>query len=221
MPQVVIYGAGGNGREVAETVLAAREAGADWEPLGFLDDASEKHGAQVLGLPILGAAEWIADHQQVQVVMGNGHPRHRQSAAERIENLGGTWATVVHPGAFVSPSASIGEGCVIFAGAVVSGNSHLGRLVQVNFNAVVHHDDQVGDLATLMGNVALGGNVRLGEGTFVGMGAQVRQGISIGEWTLVGCGASVVRDLPAYCVAAGVPARPMRSYSTREEMPAI
>jgi len=221
MPAVVIYGAGDNGREVGETLLAAQDNGGGWELVGFLDDGPDKQGARVLGLPVLGTAEWIADHRQVQVVMGIGHPRWRRSAAARVEALGGRWATVVHPCAVVSPSAMIGEGCVIFAGVVLSSNSRLGRLVQANFNAVIHHDTEVGDLAALMANVALGGNVRVGEGTFVGMGSQVRQGVSVGEWSLVGCGASVVRDLPAYCVATGVPARPVRSYSTPQEMPPI
>jgi len=72
-----------------------------------------------------------------------------------------------------------------------------------------------------MANVVLGGNVDVGTGSFVGMGAQVRQGVSVGEWVLIGCGASVVRDVKPYCVAVGVPARPVRHYSTPEEMPGI
>lgn len=219
MPQIVIYGAGGNGREIADVVMAARAAGADWELLGFLDDAPELQDATVMGLPVLGPGEWVSGHAQVQVVMGLGHPRYRRAASERIENLGAAWATVVHPRAVVLPSAEVGEGCVIFAGAVLSNNCCLGRIVQVSFNSVVHHDTRVGDLACIMAQVALGGDVRIGQGAFLGIGVCTRQGVSVGEWSIIGAGAAIINDIPAYCVAAGAPARPLRSYNTPEEMP--
>ena len=105
MPQVVVYGAGGNGREIAETIIAARAAGVDWKLLGFLDDAQESQGTKVMGLPVLGPGEWLADHPKAQPVMGLGHPCHRRTAAQKIEKLGRTWATVVDPRAVVFPSA--------------------------------------------------------------------------------------------------------------------
>ena len=221
MPQVVVYGAGGNGREIAETIIAARAAGADWDLLGFLDDALELEGTEVMGLPVLGPGEWLADHPKAQPVMGLGHPRDRRAAAEKTSNLGRAWATVIHPSAVISPSAKVGEGCVIFVGAILSNGCRLGRLVQVGFNSIVHHDTEVDDLVAIMAHVTLAGNMHVGEGTFLGIGTSTRQGTSIGEWTMVGAGASVVKDIPAYCVAVGVPARPTRYYYTPEEMPPI
>ena len=221
MAQIVIYGAGGNGQEIADVIVAAREAGADWELLGYVDDAPDNQGHQGLGLPVVGTGDWLVAHPEVHVAMGVAHPRIRRIIAARVDAIGSRWATVVHPDAVVSPSSEMGEGCVVFAGAVLSCNSRLGRLVQVSFNAVVHHDTRVGDLSWLTANVVLAGHVDVGTGSFVGMGAHVRQGVSVGEWVLLGSGASVVRDVESYCVAVGVPARPIRHYSTPEEMPAI
>jgi acetyltransferase EpsM len=56
----------------------------------------------------------------------------------------------------------------------------------------------------------LAGAVRIGAGSHVGAGAVVRQSINVGESAVIGAGAVVVKDVPAYAVVAGVPARIIR-----------
>ena len=219
MPSVAVVGAGGMGREVAEMVLACAEAGSDWDLLGFLDDSPTSQGTFVMGFPVLGPGEWIADHPDVQLVLGIGHPRTRRRVTCRLTALGATWMTLVHPSVIVSRSARVGYGCVVFAGCVLSADCRLGDFTYLNYNTVVSHDAEVADHACIMAQVTLSGNVRVGEGAFVGVGVSTRQGVSIGEWSIVGAGASVVRDIPPLCVAAGVPAHPKRFYDSWDEMP--
>ncbi len=221
MPEVVVYGAGVMGREVAETILANADCGRDLTLVGFLDDAREKQGKHVLGYPVLGPGEWIADHPECQIVLGFGHPWARYHAAQMVEAVGGTWATVIHPQAVISPSARVDVGCVVFAGCIVSAGAHLKKLTYVNYHTVLSHDAVVGPYACVMAQVALAGCVRVGEGAFVGTGVSTRQGVTIGEWSIVGAGATVVRDVPPFCTAIGVPAQPHRYYSSPQEMPAF
>jgi sugar O-acyltransferase (sialic acid O-acetyltransferase NeuD family) len=220
MPELVIYGSGGMGREVAEAVLVAAAQG-PLRLVGFLDDSPELQDTEVLGFPVLGSAEWIIHHQDVQCVLGLGHPWSRYTVVQKIRELGGTWATVVHPGARVSPSAQVGEGSVVFDGCIVSSGAHLGRFNYLNYHTVVSHDARLDDFACIMSQAALSGNVRVGEGAFVGAGVTAGQGVSIGEWSLVGAGAVVADDIPPLCVAVGVPARPIRHYPSREDMPSF
>jgi acetyltransferase-like isoleucine patch superfamily enzyme len=49
--------------------------------------------------------------------------------------------------------------------------------------------------------------VRIGRGAWIAAGAIVLQGVSIGEGAVVAAGAVVSEDVPAYAIAAGVPAR--------------
>ncbi len=42
---------------------------------------------------------------------------------------------------------------------------------------------------------------------WIGAGAKIFDGVNIGEDTVIGAGAVVVRDIPAFSIAAGVPAR--------------
>jgi acetyltransferase-like isoleucine patch superfamily enzyme len=54
-------------------------------------------------------------------------------------------------------------------------------------------------------------SVTIGNNVWLGGGAIVLPGVTIGENTVVGAGAVVTRDLPANVVAAGNPARIIRS----------
>jgi len=217
MPQVVVYGAGYMGAEVAETILGDRKG--DWELLGFVDDAPGSQGSRVVGLTVLGPVEWIADHPNAQVALGVGHPVTRHRMVQRVDALGGSWATVVDPSCTVLPSSDIGEGSIVFAGCVISSRARLGRLTYLNYQTVVSHDASLAENACVMTHCALSGAVRVGTGAFIGVGVSTCQGVAIGQWATVGAGAAVVTDIPALCVAVGVPAKPIRHYDSWEDMP--
>lgn len=52
--------------------------------------------------------------------------------------------------------------------------------------------------------------VRIGAGADIGTNATILPGVTIGEGAIIGAGAVVTSDIPAYAVAAGVPARVLR-----------
>jgi acetyltransferase-like isoleucine patch superfamily enzyme len=49
--------------------------------------------------------------------------------------------------------------------------------------------------------------VRIGNRCFIGSHAIITKGVSVGDNCLVGAGAVVTRDIPAFSIAAGVPAK--------------
>lgn len=53
--------------------------------------------------------------------------------------------------------------------------------------------------------------IRIGQGAWLAAHVVVTAGTAVGEGSIVGAGAVVTRDLPADTVAAGQPARPLRS----------
>jgi acetyltransferase-like isoleucine patch superfamily enzyme len=52
--------------------------------------------------------------------------------------------------------------------------------------------------------------VRLGHDVWIGHGVTVLPGVSIGNGAAIGAGAVVTKDVPAYTVAVGIPARVLR-----------
>jgi UDP-N-acetylglucosamine acyltransferase len=71
----------------------------------------------------------------------------------------------------------------------------------------VAHDCLLGDGVTLASNVVLGGHVHIWSLANLGMGAIVHQRVLIGPGAMVGMGAAVRREVGAFTVAVGNPAR--------------
>lgn len=202
---LVVYGASGHGKVVAD---AARAAGLHVD--GFVDDDVSKHGTTFFGALVLGGRAWLEERRDVDVAWGIGSNRVRESLHARVVSLGHRAATIVHPRANVALSARIGEGTVVFAGTTVNADAAVGVGAILNTGAIIEHDCVIGDFAHVSPGARLGGGVTVGARTHIGIGATVIQLIEIGADAVVGAGSVVVRNLPPSVVAYGVPARAHR-----------
>ena len=199
---LLILGAGGHGRVVADAALAQGR----WAQVRVSDRDAARAGEDLLpGLRVQPLAEALAQAAQVHVAIGSAAGRERECAA-----LGLPLASVVHPHATVSPHAALGDGCFVAARSVVAPGARLGLAVIVNHGAVVDHDAEVGDFTHVAPGVTLGGRVRVGARVLVGAGANILPGVRIADDIVVGAGAVVREDLEAPGVYAGVPARRVR-----------
>lgn len=204
--RAVVVGGGGHARSVLDAVLAT---GA-FEVIGVLDPRPAS--PRVLGLPVLGDDTVLprlrAEGIEVAVVaLGANGLRERLGRLAR--DLGYATPRVVHPAAFVSPSARVADGCVVLARAAVGTLVELGPFAIVNTGAVVDHDGRVGAAAHVASGATLAGGVTVGDRALLGAGAAVRPGVVIGADAVVGVGSAVVRDVAPGTVVAGAPARPL------------
>lgn len=214
--RVVIIGAGGHAREVAEILRhRERECGGP-AVVGFVVDDPENHAAEVGRLPVLGDWSWFdgADADGAAVVCAVGLPQLRKRLAERAAARGLPFANAVSPLAYVSGDAKLGEGVMIFPHCFASADSSLGDHAVLNVGATVGHDSRVGRYCTLGPGARLAGNVSIGEGCYLGINSSVIERVTIGEWATVGGGACVTRNLCGNVTAVGLPARVVK---TREK----
>ncbi|HLZ37942.1 MAG TPA: acetyltransferase [Mycobacteriales bacterium] len=211
---LLLVGCGGFARETACAVHAVNSVAPTFRLLGFLDDAPNRQGTVVDGLPVLGPVEAALAHPEARLVVCTGSPRDYSSRRRIVSRLGlppDAYATVVHPAASLAAGATLGPGTVLLAGVVVTAPVAVGAHVAVMPHVVLTHDDEVGDDVTFGAGVRLGGGTVAGNGCYVGSGALVREGVRIGAGALVGMGAVVLRDVPPREVWAGVPARRVRA----------
>ncbi|HEX9086345.1 MAG TPA: acyltransferase [Arthrobacter sp.] len=114
-------------------------------------------------------------------------------------------------GAYVGPGVVLGNNCKLQNYALVYEPASLADGVFVGPAAVLTNDlhpraiTPDGTLKDSDDWVAVG--VTVGKGASIGAGAVCIAPASIGEWATVAAGAVVTRDVPAYAIVAGVPAR--------------
>lgn len=123
--------------------------------------------------------------------------------------------------------AEIGDGCGIQMGTKISNGRkiHLGKRVVINWGCVLDgrkHEIRIGDDVSL-GPESLvltlghdpqsadfsdqGGDITIGNRAWIGQRAIILPGIEIGEGAVVGAGAVVTKNVEAFSIVAGNPAK--------------
>lgn len=201
---VVIIGASGHGRVIADIVRKAGDS-----VRGFLDDA-DGLPREIAGIPVLGKTKEYCNYDDCRFVIAIGNVTIREKIANLL-NGKVRWYTAIHPAAVLSSlDVTIGEGTVVMANAVVNSGARIGKHCIINTAAVVEHDDVLEDFVHVSPNAALAGTVTVGKRTHVGVGACVRNNLTICADCTIGAGATVVEDIREAGTYIGVPARKYR-----------
>jgi sugar O-acyltransferase (sialic acid O-acetyltransferase NeuD family) len=203
MTRLLIIGAGGHGAVVAE---AAAEVG-QWSEIVFLDDTDTE--GRVLEFPILGKSGDLSSFLDgdTEVFVAIGDNRRRLELLRSIAEENARLATVIHPTACISPSASVSSGTVACAGVIVNARATVGLGCILNTAATIDHDCAIEDGVHISPGANLAGNVHVGTCTWIGIGSSIREGIRIGRDSMVGAGSAVVSDVADGATVGGVPAR--------------
>lgn len=201
MKELIIIGAGGHGRVVADIAKQS----VLYSEISFLDDCEP---AKTGPFPYLGkvsqANAYINDHCFF-VAIGNATIRKR--LLEELLANGATVETIIHPSAIISSDVSIGIGTVVMPGTIVNTGTTIGRGCILNTASSVDHDCNVSDYCHVAVGAHLCGTVNVGEKTWIGAGATVVNNVDICADCLIGAGAVVVKTIREPGKYIGVPAR--------------
>ena len=125
--------------------------------------------------------------------VGDSNPR--QKIFETFKLLGHSFPVLIHPQAYVDPTAIVNEGVQIMAGSMIQADACIGQNVIINTRAVVEHDCIIEEHVHIAPGAVLCGKVHVAKGAFVACGANLSQGIHIGEGAVIGAGVSIVRNV--------------------------
>jgi len=114
---------------------------------------------------------------------------------------------------YIDEGTHIQPGCHIHAFIT---DIRIGKQVEIASNCAFYNYDHGmdSDRPMMTQPLASKGGIIVGDGAWIGHGVTVLQGVSIGKGAVIAAGAVVTHDVPDNAIAAGVPARVVRSRPT-------
>ncbi len=194
---IIIFGGGGHGKALIDLIRMLSV-----NPIAGIIDDGLSPDVIILGVPVLGGSVNLdrlvaaGVNLAANAVGGIGNIASRINVFERLAKAGFSCPALVHPTAFVEPSATLSEGVQVMPHAYVGSDAHIGFGAIVNTGAIVSHDCTLGDYANLSPGAILAGEVSVGSAALIGMGVTVNLRVKIGNQARIGNGATVKLDVP-------------------------
>lgn len=210
MKDIVIFGAGGYGREIACLLRLINVQEPKWNLLGFLDDNPDLKGTQNEYGTVLGGVEWLNSRQiPIAVAIAIGTPVAVKNVAERIDNPLVEFPNLYAPSTTFldKDSLKIGKGNIFCSNCMISCNVTVGDFNLFNGHIPIGHDTQIGNYNVIMPSCNISGGVRMGDCNFLGVQSVVLQYIRIGNETRVGANSVVMRKTKDGYLYIGNPAK--------------
>ncbi|MEM5005371.1 acyltransferase [Priestia megaterium] len=112
---------------------------------------------------------------------------------------------------------SMGKNCEVFMKVSFGSEPYLidiGDNVRITYGVkFITHDGGLHVLRNLdlANNGAVYGKIRIGDNTFIGNDVIILPGVTVGSNCVLGAGSIITRSIPDNSVAAGIPAKPLRT----------
>ena len=132
--RLLIIGAGGHGKVVKEIAMSMQiDEERVYTDVSFLDDMAEEAIGKIDDLETLGA-------QFDEIFVAIGDNEIRKILFDKVESIGGYIPKLVHPTAYVSPTAIIEKGCIVEPKALINANTIVKRGCIISIGAIIDHN---------------------------------------------------------------------------------
>lgn len=210
MKDIVIFGAGGLGREVACLLKRINAVEQQWNLLGFYDDGIAPGTQNEYGT-VLGNVEDLSEtNDKVAVAVAIGSPKTVKKIVDMLsENPNLSFPNLISPDFSIADpdNYEIGFGNIIQRNCTISCNIKMGDFNILNSGTGIGHDATIGDFNSFMPAVKISGEVVIGDCNFFGVGSIVLQQIKIGNGIKLGAGSVLMRKAKDDTLYMGNPAK--------------
>ncbi len=211
MKKLIIIGAGGLGREVAQYVedINNTDIGEKYEILGFVDDDETKKDIIYNNIKVLGGLEAITDlisNDEIYTFCAIANPASKKKVAEKLKKYKCQSINLIHPTAYIANNVILGTNVLVAPLCVLTTNIIIGSYVHLNPQCGIGHDTVIEDYVTCYWSVNTGGFVHISEMSELGSKTFIKQNVLIGKYVVSGAGAVIVKNIPPKSTVKGVPA---------------
>lgn len=209
---IIIYGAGGFGREMAALLKRQNAIIQTWNLLGFVDDDLTRYpvGSHNEYGVILGDFNYLnAYSTEINVILAFGKPNIIKNVYNKISNPLIKFPNIIGPEAKIldEDNVKLGKGNILCSYSTISCNVHLGDFNVFNNRCSVGHDAKIGNFNTFMTATRISGDTIIEDYNFFGVGSILLQGIKVGCNTTIAAGAVVMRKTKDNSLYIGNPAK--------------
>ena len=197
--KVIIIGASGHGKVIADIVLKSHDI-----LVGFIDDGVAKETIIFDHYKVLGDISCVEYFKDYEFIIAIGNNAIRKKIAESI-NV--NYYTAIHPTSIIASDVEIEEGTCVMARSVINMHAHIKKHSIINTGAIVEHDCCIEDYVHVSPNAVICGGVKVGTLTHIGASATIRNYKSITSNCTIGMGCVVTDDINEEGVYVGIPAR--------------
>lgn len=208
MENIIIYGAGGFGREVLVLLNQINKIQPNtWKLIGFIDDDAAKKGISVNGYPVVGGKDYLLDKQESTNVAIALFGSAKQRVLEQLmRNKELHFPNIIHPDVFIDDSTQLGIGNIICHGCLLTCNIQIGNFNVLNGKVGIGHDVQIGDGNLFGPNSFIAGEVTIGNFNSFAMNSSVIQQRTVGDNNTVNLNSVLIKNIKNDGTYFGVPA---------------
>ena len=209
MKDILIYGFGGFGHEVACLIQHINKEKPTWNVIGYIDDGVEV-GTECKYGKVLGNCDTLnAWDKPVSVVIAIGSCKALEVVSKKIVNPNVEFPNIVAPNVFYfdEESVTMGKGNIVTFGCRFSCNTRLGNFNVLNGNISLGHDASMGNYNVMFPETRISGQTSVGDRNFFGARCFVAQCLKVGNDCRFGAGAYILRKTKDGCRYMGNPAK--------------
>lgn len=212
MKKIVLYGAGGFGREVANMIEIMNLIKPQYELIGFLVDKQYyKKDTFINGYPLLGDEEWLYNKKDIYCNCTIADSISRERIQGRLVQQGIRFLSLIAPDVYIPKSTMIGDGCIICGRSLISVNVTIEEGVFLNSCVTIGHDVIIKKYASVMPGVGISGSCIIGERARIGGHAFIIPGKKVGSDAVVAAGSICFNNVKQNTTVLGNPAKRMRA----------
>ena len=206
MKDIIIVGASGFGRELAQWIEDINAQSPQWNILGFIDDNPDALNGCRCDYKIIGSIKDWQPKESEYFACALAFPEVKKSIVLELKSKGAKFATLIHPTALINKYAEIGEGVVVTPRSNINADTKIGDFVSI-LGSGIGHDATVGDWSTLSGRCSINGHVQVGSMVYIACGVSIAPAKKIGDGAHVGIGSVVISNVKAGTKVFGNPAK--------------